>query len=73
MHTTMHVHTTYDTFRFDRVGRGLQSHLYTSPKGAAPANVSAIQKQARGLHPTESPYTQNHFYFVTKYRIDYRA
>jgi len=24
-------------------------------QGAAPANVSAIQKQARGLHPTESP------------------
>ena len=27
----------------------------SSLQGAAPANVSAIQKQARGLHPTESP------------------
>ena len=49
--------------RLQWVGNGLT--LFTaddynskvlSERGAAPANVSpAIQKQARGLHPTESP------------------
>ena len=49
--------------RLQWVGNGLtlftaddySTTVRSSPKGAAPANVSAIQKQARGPHPTESP------------------